>query len=163
MLRILLKWDPVGMTDPAGRRVLAVKPDGPCLAIVGDRWAVDVPERGSAIPLDIGRIWLLPLLERSRDAVEAEAGQHLAGDDPALSEVLRVVIMTALSWETEYWISRGLAWLTADEVPIFTTQLREIALGRHGSQSTRHSAKRLLKQHGLWTTECDESAWRPPA
>jgi hypothetical protein len=142
--------------DVAGasvRRVLAVKPDGPWLVLGdGDTWKVEPRNARADMPLAVSRIGLLPLLERPREEVERQARQALGPEDPDIAEVLHVVIECALAGPSEYWISRALPWMTADDVRLFTGLLREIAVGRSRTQATQHAAKRLLKQHGHWPT-----------
>jgi hypothetical protein len=135
------------------RRVLAVKPDGLWLVVVDGAWAVESAEAGTDTPFERSRLWLLPLLERPRDEVENEAGQLLGPDDPDLAEALRAVVQRGLTAWSDYWISRTLAWMVADEIALFAGLLREIALGQRGSQATQHAAKRLLKESGLWSTD----------
>ncbi|MCF6467713.1 hypothetical protein FAF44_04700 [Nonomuraea sp. MG754425] len=94
----------------------------------------------------------LPLLEKSRDEVESEARWQLGPDDPDLAEALRAVVHCGLMGQSEYWLSRTLAWMAADEVVLFAGLLREIALGQRGSQASQHAAKQLLKESGLWST-----------
>ncbi|GAA1301437.1 hypothetical protein Psi02_28700 [Planotetraspora silvatica] len=94
-------------------------------------------------------MWLLPLLERSRNEVESDARQVLGPDDPDLAQALQAVVQRGLTAWSDYWISRSLGWMVAEEVELFAGLLRKIALGQ-GSQATRHAAKRLLKENGLW-------------
>ncbi|MEU4699317.1 hypothetical protein [Nonomuraea dietziae] len=160
MLRILLRRRArlVDMETGSVRRVLAVKPDGPWLVLVnGITWNVESRNAGVDTPFAMSRLALLPLLERPRDEVESLARQALGPDDPDIAEVLQAVIQCGLSGPSEYWISRALAWVIADEVGLFAGLLREIAVGRSGSQATQHAAKRLLKQNGHWPT-----LWRQP-
>ncbi|MGW4407552.1 hypothetical protein ACWEJ6_26255 [Nonomuraea sp. NPDC004702] len=133
------------------RRVLAVKPDGPWLLLInGTTWNVESRNAGVDAGFAVSRVALLPLLERPRDEVERLAGKALGPDGPDIAEVLRAVIQCGLSWPTEYWISRALAWMMADEVELFAGLLKEIAVGRSRSQAIQHAAKRLLKQNGHW-------------
>ncbi|MEU4512266.1 hypothetical protein AB0G05_22465 [Nonomuraea wenchangensis] len=128
------------------RRVLAVKPDGPWLVLIdGTTWNVESRNAGVDTSFAVSRVALLPLLERPRDEVERLAEQALGPDGPDIAEVLRAVIQCGLSWPTAYWISRALAWVTADEVELFAGLLREIAVGRSRSQAIQHAAKRLLE------------------
>ncbi|WP_327586684.1 hypothetical protein OHA25_06525 [Nonomuraea sp. NBC_00507] len=133
------------------RRILAVKPDGPWLVLVnGTAWNVESRNSGVDTPFAMSRLWLLPLLEMARDEVERQAGQALGPDDPDIGEVLQAVIHCGLTGKSEYWISRVLPWMIADEVRLFAGLLSEIAVGRQWSQATQHAAKRLLKQNGHW-------------
>ena len=129
--------------------------------VVGDRWAVETLQE-EAVPLERSRLWLLPLLDRPRDEVEAEARPHLTATDPDLSEPFNAMIVTALRCG-EYYVSRLTGWLRTEEILTFAVELREIALGRSCSQATRHAIKRLLKQHGVWAMHRSESAQKPPA
>lgn len=144
-----------------GRRVLTVVPGRTWLLIAADRWAVETQQE-DAVPLERSRLWLLPLLDRPRDEVEAEARLHLTATDPDLSEPLNAMIKIALRCG-EYYVSRLIGWLKTEETRAFATELREVALGRSCTQATRHAIKRLLKQHGVWATHRRESAQRPPA
>jgi hypothetical protein len=73
------------------------------------------------------------------------------------------MIGTALWLRREYYMSRLIGWLRTEEILTCAAELREIALGRSCSQATRHTIKRLLKQHGVWAMPRGESAQRPPA
>ncbi|MEU8252282.1 hypothetical protein [Nonomuraea sp. NPDC048916] len=130
------------------RRVLAVKPDGPWLVLVdGIAWNVESLNTGVDKPFARSRIGLLPLLERPREEVERQARQALGPDDPDFAEVLHAVVQCALAGPSEYWLSRALLWMIADEVRLFAELLGEIAVGRSRTQSVQHAAKRLLKQN----------------
>jgi hypothetical protein len=131
------------------------------LVVVDDCWAVETSQE-EAVPLERSRLWLLPLLDRPRDEVEAEARPRLTATDPDLSEPFHVVIEIALRCG-EYYVSRLIGWLRTEEILTFAVELREIALGRSCSQATRHAIKRLLKQHGAWAMHRGESAQKPPA
>jgi hypothetical protein len=141
------------MASASARRVLAVKPDGPWLVVVDGAWTVESPNAGTDTPFERSRMWLFPLLERSRDEVESEARQLLGPNDPNLAEALQAVVQRGLTAWSDYWISRALAWIVADEIELFAELIREIALGKRGSQATQHAAKRLLKENGLWSTD----------
>ncbi|GAA0388368.1 hypothetical protein GCM10009530_44320 [Microbispora corallina] len=134
------------------RRVLAVKPEGPWLVIVDRAWTVESLNAGTDTPFERSRMWLLPLLERSRNELESDARQLLGPDDPDLAQALRAVVQRGLTAWSDYWISRTLAWMVTDKIALFAELLQEIALGR-GSQATQHAAKRLLKENGLWPTD----------
>ncbi|WP_329249346.1 hypothetical protein OG417_02980 [Actinoallomurus sp. NBC_01490] len=146
---------------PSARRVLTVMPARTWLVVVGDRWSVEMLQEG-AVPLERSRLWLLPLLDRPRDEVEAEARPHLTANDPDLSEPFNAMIGTALRCG-EYYVSRLIGWLRTEEILTFAVELREIALGGSCSQATRHAIKRLLKHHGVWAMHRGESAQKPPA
>jgi hypothetical protein len=104
-------------------------------------------------PWETSRMWLLPLLERSRTEVESQANNVLGPGDPDLADALRAVVHTGLTAWSDYWISRALGWMADDEVERFAEELHKIALERRCSQTSQHVAKRLLKQHGLWSPE----------
>ncbi|WP_194244098.1 hypothetical protein [Nonomuraea phyllanthi] len=160
MLRNVLWWRVklVDMETGSVRRILAVKPDGPWLVLVGGTtWNVESRNLGVDKPLAMSRIGLLPLLERPREEVERRARQALGPDDPDLAEVLHAVIQCALAGPSEYWISLALPWMIADEVGLFAEVLKEIAVGRSRTQATQHAAKRLLKENGHWPI-----VWRHP-
>jgi hypothetical protein len=140
------------MDSTSVRRVLAVKPDGPWLVVVDGAWTVESPNAETDAPFERSRVWLFPLLERSRDEVESEARQLLGPNDPNLAEALQAVVQRGLTAWSDYWISRTLPWIVADEIELFAELLREIALGRRGSQATQHAAKQLLKENELWPT-----------
>ncbi|MER6951395.1 hypothetical protein ABT294_46010 [Nonomuraea sp. NPDC000554] len=139
------------------RRVLAVKPGGPWLVLVNGTWNVESRDAGVDTPFAKSRLWLLPLLERPRDEVERQARQALGPDDPDIAEALQAVIQRGIAGPSEYWVSRALAWMIADEVELFAELLKEIAVGRRWSQAVQHTAKRLLKQNGHWLT-----VWHQP-
>jgi hypothetical protein len=150
------------MVSP-GRRVLTITPDCAWLVIAGERWGVET-RREAAVPLARSRLWLLPLLDRPREEVEAEALLRLSATDPDLSEPLNAMIGAALSAPSEYYVSRVVGWLKTEEVLAFATDLRKVALGRSCSQATRHAIKGLLKRHGVWATHRrGGSAHEPPA
>ncbi|MFC5822318.1 hypothetical protein [Nonomuraea insulae] len=130
------------------RRILAVKPEGPWLVLInGTTWNVESRDTEMNRSLTWSSIGLLPLLERPREEVQRQAGHALGPGDPDLAEVLRAIIQCALAGPSEYWISRALPWVIADEVGLFAGLLREIAIGRSSTQATQHAAKRLLKQN----------------
>ncbi|MCO5997474.1 hypothetical protein [Actinoallomurus rhizosphaericola] len=129
------------------RRVLTIMPDSAWLVVVGERWGVDTRHE-DAVPLERSRLWLLPLLDRPREEVEAEARLYLA--DPDLSEPFNAMIETVLSVPSEYYVSRLVGWLKTEDILAFATDLRKVALGRSCSQATRHALKRLLNRHGVW-------------
>jgi hypothetical protein len=137
------------MTGALIRRVLEVDPAGPWLAIATSGWVVDTSRRGH-LPLAYAWVWLQPLLERSRAEVEADAGRLLRPGDPALSEPIRAVLGGALREGRAHWAGLALAWLWPEEVCLFSAELHEIALSRHGPQAMRHQAKHVLRQCGLW-------------
>ncbi|MBW8482069.1 hypothetical protein [Actinomadura parmotrematis] len=136
------------------RPVLAVKAGGPWLVLVGGTWAVDT-ENESGVRLGRGRMWLLPLLERSREEVESEARARLGAGDPDVGEALRAVIGMGLDAWSDHWLSKAVAWMTDEEVVVFSERLHEIALESVGprSQDTRHAAKRRLERLGLWSPD----------
>ncbi|MGN9787024.1 hypothetical protein ACTMTF_36765 [Nonomuraea sp. ZG12] len=138
------------------RRVLAVKPEGPWLVLVSGSWNVATPDAKVDTPFIRSRLWLLPLLKKPRDEVESHGRQALGPDGPDIAEALRAVIECGLTGPSEYWVARALTWIIADEVELFAEPLQRIAVGQC-SQATRHAAKRLLKQKGLWSTHtpCD--------
>jgi hypothetical protein len=138
------------VTDASVRRVLAVKPGGPWLVVIDGAWGVESPTQGTDTPWERSRIWLLPLLEQSRAEVEKEAEKLLGPGDPDLAEALQSIVHQGLTAWSDYWISLALNWMVIDEIERFQEQLRKIALERRSSQASHHSAKRLLKQHGLW-------------
>ncbi|MFL6053306.1 MAG: hypothetical protein ACJ72W_10380 [Actinoallomurus sp.] len=142
--------------------MLTVVPGRAWLVIIDDRWAVET-QHEDAVPLERSRLWLLPLLDRPRDEVEAEARLHLTATDPDLMEPLHAMIRTALRAPREYYMSRVIGWLNTEEIPTFADELQQVAVERSCSQATRHAIKRLLKQQGLWATHGGESAQRPPA
>lgn len=135
-----------------GRTVLAIHPNGPYLVLVGSTWVVDT-ENEPGVALARGRAWLLPLLERPRHEVEAEARACLGAGDPDVGDALRAVIYIGLNNWSDYWLSRAVAWMTDEEVVIFSERLHTIALEGNGPQSpaTQHAAKQRLKQLGLWS------------
>lgn len=139
---------------PVSRTVLAVKDSGPWLVLMGSTWAVDT-ENESGVRLSRGRMWLLPLLERPRNEVESEARACLGAGDPDVGEALRAVIDMGLNAWSDYWLSKAVAWITDEEVVVFSERLHEIALESVGpqSQDTQHGAKRRLKHLGLWSPD----------
>lgn len=145
----------MGVTSARVRRVLAVKPDGPWLVVVDARWGVESPATGTDTPWEKSRMWSLPLLERPRGAVEAEARKFLVPGDPDLAEALGAIVHRGLTAWSDYWISLALGWVVADEVERFSEPLHKIALDGRWSQASQHAAKRLLKQHGVWSVEHD--------
>ncbi|MGW2155112.1 hypothetical protein [Nonomuraea sp. NPDC001699] len=148
----------MGMEDASLRRVVAVKPQGPWLVIARGAWTVESRPADTDTPFEISRIGLLPLLERPREEVEGQARELLRPGDPDLAEALQAVVQCGLMvTQSDYWVTRTLAWITPEEIELFTELLREIALGR-GSQANQHAAKRLLKKNGLWSTNR-----RPPS
>jgi hypothetical protein len=72
-------------------------------------------------------MWLLPLLERCRDEVESQAEQLLGPGDPELAQALQAVVQYGLTAWSDYWISRTVVWMVAEEVELFAELLREIA------------------------------------
>lgn len=129
--------------------MLTIMPDSTWLVVVGESWAVDTRHE-DAVPLERSRLWLLPLLDRPREEVEAEARLYLSATDPDLSEPFNAMIGTVLSAPSEYYVSRVVGWLKTEEILAFATDLRKVSLGRSCSQATRHALKRLLKRHGVW-------------
>ncbi|MEV4257277.1 hypothetical protein AB0J52_29320 [Spirillospora sp. NPDC049652] len=140
------------------RRVLEIKPGQSWLVIADGQWAYDAPPNHSAVPLDKASIWLLPLVERPRHEVEAEALALLGPHGPDLTTPVHSVIRTGLSAWSDHWISHALQWVTAGEAEIFSAQLHAVATGRTAAaQQTRHAAARLLRQQGLWRAQRHES------
>ncbi|GLY74651.1 hypothetical protein [Actinoallomurus iriomotensis] len=135
------------------RRILAVKPTGPWLAVVDGAWHVESPAGVTDIPWERSRMWLLPLLERPRPEAESEARKVLDPGDPDLAEALRAIVHRGLTAWSDYWILLALDWMNNDEVERFAEQLHKIAHDQRWSQASRHTAKRLLKQRGLWPPE----------
>jgi hypothetical protein len=117
------------------------------LVIVDGAWTVESRSAGTDAPFERSRMWLLPLLERCRDEVKSQAEQLLGPGDPELAQALQAVVQYGLTAWSDYWISRTVVWMVAEEVELFAELLREIALGR-GSQATQVAAKRLLKDNG---------------
>lgn len=136
----------------ATRKILAVKPGETWLVLVDGEWAFDAPPQHSAVPLARSRMWLLPLLQRSRDEVEAEARELLRPGDPDLGEALAKVVEMGLCAWSDHWIASALNWMVASESERFADRLHEIAQGqaKAASQATQHTAKRLLKRQELW-------------
>ncbi|GAA4582915.1 hypothetical protein GCM10023194_18860 [Planotetraspora phitsanulokensis] len=95
---------------------------------------------------------------RDRGTKWSQAGRLLTPDDPDLNEALRPVVHCGLTAGSDYWISKALAWIAADEIEASKELLQEIALGRRGSQAGQHAAKQLLKRSGLWPDD-----YRQPA
>ncbi|MFI6323400.1 hypothetical protein ACIBG8_38130 [Nonomuraea sp. NPDC050556] len=132
------------------RRILAVKLNGPWLVLLNEAWNVESRNGDIDTPFARSRLALLPLLERPRQEVESQASQALGPSDPSVAEALLAIVECGLMGPSEYWLSRALSWMTPDEVGLLAGQLNEIATGHQGSQTTQHTAKRLLKQNGLW-------------
>ncbi|MFI0453612.1 hypothetical protein [Actinomadura sp. 6N118] len=149
------------MGSAVTRRVLEVKPGGPWLVLADGAWAVDTGHE-TAVPFVRSRMWLLPLVQRSRNDVEREAHALLGPDDPDLGEALRAMIDMGLNAWSDFWIANTLTWMTADEIALFSDRVHEIARGHAGSQSTQHAAKRLLKHHGHWSPKNAVAAVLPP-
>lgn len=147
----------MGVMSARARRVLAVKPDGPWLVVVDGGWGVESSAGDTSTPWEISRMWLLPLLERPRAEVEAEAREVLGTSDPDLAEALGAVVHRGLTAWSDYWISRALGWMVADEVERFSELLRKIALDGRWSQASQHAAERLLKQRGVWSVGHDRT------
>src|SRR3569833_3289753 len=113
---LVFVWFSVCVT-PSARRVLTVMPARTWRVVVGDRWAVETLQE-EAVPLERSRLWLLPLLDRPRDEVEAAARPHLTATAPALSEPINAMIVTALRCG-EYYVSRLTGWLRTEEILTF--------------------------------------------
>jgi hypothetical protein len=135
----------------ATRKILEIKSRQSWLVLSEGRWAYDAPPNHSAVSLERTSIWLLPLVERSREDVESEARARLQPGDPDLAQPLRLVISTGLGAWSDHWISHTLNWVVPSEIELFADQLHAIATASAAaSQRTQHAAKRLLKQQGLW-------------
>ncbi|MFD0689473.1 hypothetical protein [Actinomadura fibrosa] len=133
------------------RRILEVKPGESWLGISEGCWVFDAPPGHSRVRLARAAVWLLPLVERPRDEVEERARVNLVPGDPDLREPIQTVIGAGLSGWSDYWMSRTLDWMAADEVAVFADQVHRIALmPTSASQRTQHAAKALLKAQGLW-------------
>ncbi|WP_203627487.1 hypothetical protein, partial [Streptomyces albidoflavus] len=65
-----------------------------------------------------------------------------------MGDALRAVIDIGLNNWSDYWLSRAVAWMTDEEVLLFSKRLHTIALEGNGPQSlaTQHAAKQRLKQ-----------------
>ena len=99
-------------------------------------------------------VWLLPLLERSRQDVEADVQaalnllqlkQPLKASDVSLREV----IATALSG-SDYWARLATQWLESD-FPLDAELVVQIDAGvssKQWEQNTRHSLYRLARRFG---------------
>ncbi|MGK5558480.1 hypothetical protein ACSNOI_43460 [Actinomadura kijaniata] len=151
------------------RRTLEIKPGQTWLVIADGQWAYDAPPHHFAVPLDKASIWLLPLVERPRREVESEALARLEPNDSDMTGPVHLVISTGLSAWSDYWISHALRWVTVDEAKLFSGQLHTIAAAQTAAaQRTRHAAKKLLKQSGLWRPLPHESGqarstWKHPS
>ncbi|WP_157431433.1 hypothetical protein [Actinomadura hibisca] len=152
------------MTGSA-RKILEIKPGESWLILSDGRWAFDAPPGRLAVPLARAAIGLLPLVERPRQEVEAQARARLEPGDPDLAEPMRTVIAAGLTAWSDHWISRALHWLTAHEVEPFADQLHKIATtSTAAAQRTREAARMLLEQQGLWrpVVAADEPGQNPP-
>ncbi|WP_433436211.1 hypothetical protein [Nonomuraea sp. CA-141351] len=142
--------------------VLAVKPTGPWLITENGSWLVRSTERGT-LPLSFDTaVWLLPLLERSRESVEAEVTVHRAEDTPDFAQVVRVIIEMELTALAPYWVSLAVDWIRVEEVPVFEELLVALQQHRDISQRTRHQAKRLLKASRHGTASAERLPGMPP-
>lgn len=127
--------------------VLEVKPNGPWLISERGTWWVRSAQRGTS-PLSFDTaVWLLPLLERSRDSVEAEVETLRESDTPDFGMVVRVIIEMELNALAPFWTELAVDWVRVEDVPHLETLL--IALQQHQevAQRARHQAKRLIKAH----------------
>ncbi|WP_248961885.1 hypothetical protein [Sphaerisporangium perillae] len=142
--------------------VLAVKPNGPWLITENGSWLVTSNEHG-ALPLSFHTaVWLLPLLERSRETVEAEVESLRTEDTPDFAQVVRVIIEMELTALAPYWVTLAVDWIRVEEVPLFEDLLIALQQHRHISQRARHQAKRLLKERRRATASTDPHPRTPP-
>lgn len=127
--------------------VLAIKPHGPWLINERGPWLVKSNQHDT-LPLSFKTaVWLLPLLQRPRDSVEAEVESLREEDTPDFTEVVRAIVEMELNALTPFWTPLAVDWIKVEEVPFFEGLLVDLQHQRHIAQRTRHQAKRLLKAY----------------
>jgi hypothetical protein len=127
--------------------VLEVKPTGPWLISERGTWRVRSDQRGT-LPLSFDTaVWLLPLLERSRDSLEAEVETLREADTPDFGVVVHVIIEMELNALAPFWTELAVNWIRVEEVPYFKELLITLQQHREIAQRTRHRAKQLIKAH----------------